>query len=420
MTFGIGSACAGVAGALISPLFDAQPYLAGRLHASGLRDGDCRRSRQLRGRSLGGLTIGVAEAVAALMFTPSMKTALYALLIIILIFRPRGFFGAKKLDQTSDPKRWGAGALVFAILAMVGSISNAYIISLLTIVLLFTFMGQSWNLMLGIGGQLSIGHALFVGIGAYSVAILNIKYGVTPWIGLILGAAIAGLVGAVLAWLSFRFEVRGIYFALLTIAAAEFARIMFGGWDYVGGMQGLFYQAPSGHDGPRRCCEATRGSITWSRSRLLLSASAGTGTDLTVLSGAMSGGRCRDDEEPPAHCGVRTLSPQDLVISISAATAAVGGGVLGLGAGCDLSGFDHGHAAISVDVLIGPVVGRIGHGASGPLVGSMAAIPLHHAMGRSGDSLGHPGIEQHRLRGRADPCRVVSARRHLAGGSPPL
>ncbi|WP_038944713.1 ABC transporter permease subunit [Bradyrhizobium japonicum] len=85
--------------------------------------------------------------------------------------------------------------------------SNAYVISLLTIVLLFTFMGQSWNLMLGIGGQLSIGHALFVGIGAYAVAILNIKYGVTPWIGLLLGAVIAGFVGAVLAWLSFRFEV---------------------------------------------------------------------------------------------------------------------------------------------------------------------------------------------------------------------
>ncbi|MFX9020000.1 branched-chain amino acid ABC transporter permease, partial [Acinetobacter baumannii] len=50
------------------------------------------------GALLGGLTIGVAEAVAALMFAPSMKTALsYALLIIILIFRPRGFFGAKEI-----------------------------------------------------------------------------------------------------------------------------------------------------------------------------------------------------------------------------------------------------------------------------------------------------------------------------------
>ena len=107
-------------------------------------------------------------------------------------------------DQASDTKRWGAGALVFAALAVVGGMSNAYVISLLTIVLLFTFMGQSWNLMLGIGGQLSIGHALFVGIGAYAVAILNIKYGVTPWIGLLLGAVIAGFVGAVLAWLPLR------------------------------------------------------------------------------------------------------------------------------------------------------------------------------------------------------------------------
>ncbi len=51
-----------------------------------------------------------------------------------------------------------------------------------------------------------------------------------PLAGLVIGAAIAGVVGGALAWLSFRFEVRGIYFGLLTIAAAEFARVIFSGW----------------------------------------------------------------------------------------------------------------------------------------------------------------------------------------------
>lgn len=291
-------------------------------------------------------------------------------------------------DRLSDIKRWGAGALVFAVLAVVGGASNAYVVSLLTIVLLFTFMGQSWNLMLGIGGQLSIGHALFVGIGAYAVAILNIKYGITPWIGLLLGAVIAGFVGAVLAWLSFRFEVRGIYFALLTIAAAEFARIMFGGWDYVGGMQGLFYQAPSG----AMDLAMLRGDARFYYFVALALAALGVaGTEMISRSYWGYVWRAmRDDDEAARALGVRTFRHKVLVVSISAAAAAIGGGVLGLVQGSIFPDSIMG-MAISVDVLIGPVVGGLGT-AFGPLVGSLAAIPLHHAMGALGDSMGLPGL----------------------------
>lgn len=98
VTFGIGAACAGVAGALISPLFDAQPYLAVDFTLLAFVTVIVGGLGSFSGALLGGLVIGVAEAIAALMFTPSMKTALpYALLIMILIFRPRGFFGAKEI-----------------------------------------------------------------------------------------------------------------------------------------------------------------------------------------------------------------------------------------------------------------------------------------------------------------------------------
>ncbi|SFJ81666.1 branched-chain amino acid ABC transporter permease [Bradyrhizobium sp. Gha] len=98
VTFGIGAACAGVAGALISPLFDAQPYLAVDFTLLAFVTVIVGGLGSFSGALLGGLVIGVAEAIAALMFTPSLKTALpYALLIIILIFRPRGFFGAKEI-----------------------------------------------------------------------------------------------------------------------------------------------------------------------------------------------------------------------------------------------------------------------------------------------------------------------------------
>lgn len=294
----------------------------------------------------------------------------------------------KRFDDAIDQKRWLAGASVFIFLALVGLLSNSYVISLMTIVLLFTFMGQSWNLMLGIGGQLSIGHALFVGLGAYSVAVLNIKYGISPWIGLVVGMVIAGSVGAVLAWLSFRFEVRGIYFALLTIAAAEFARIMFSGWEFVGAMQGLFFQAPTG----KTDILMLRGDARFYYFVALALAAIGViGTELISRSYLGYVWRAmRDDDEAARALGVRTFRHKILVISISAASAAIGGGILALVQGSIFPDSIMG-MGISVDILIGPVVGGLGT-AFGPLVGSLAAIPLNHMMSSIGDSLGIPGL----------------------------
>ncbi len=97
ITFGIGTACAGFAGALISPLFDAQPYLAVDFTLLAFIIVIVGGLRSFIGALIGGLTIGVTEAVAALLFAPSMKTALsYALLMVVLVVCPRGFFGVRE------------------------------------------------------------------------------------------------------------------------------------------------------------------------------------------------------------------------------------------------------------------------------------------------------------------------------------
>ncbi len=281
-----------------------------------------------------------------------------------------------------------AGALFFAVMAALGTVLDNYLISLLTIAFLFGFLGHSWNLMLGIGGQLSIGHALFVGIGAYSVGVLEIKYGITPWIGLVCGMCLAALVGAAIAWLSFRFEVRGIYFALLTIAAAEFARVVFSGWEFVGGMQGLFYPAPK-----------EGGSIAMLRGdarfyyyvTLILAACGVVGT--TWIRGSFLGfvwRAMRDDEDASRALGVRTFRHKILVTSISAAMAALGGGILGLVQGSIFPDSIMG-MGISIDILVGPIVGGLGT-AFGPVIGSLAVIPINHAMAAIGESIGIPGL----------------------------
>src|SRR6185312_4425611 len=99
---------------------------------------------------------------------------------------------------------------------------------------------QAWNIMMGFAGQLSLGHALYVGLGAYTTAALYVHYGISPWLGLPVAIALSSLTGAAIGFLAFRFKVGGVYFAILTIAFAEFARIGFDHFTWVNASSGLF------------------------------------------------------------------------------------------------------------------------------------------------------------------------------------
>jgi branched-chain amino acid transport system permease protein len=294
----------------------------------------------------------------------------------------------KKLESKRDFAQIAGSVFVFLVVVLLGTVFNSYLISLLTIVFLFAFIGQSWSLMLGLGGQLSIGHALFVGIGAYSVAVLNIRYGLSPWVGLLVGSLIAGAVGAALAWPSFRFEVRGIYFGLLTIAAAEFARVMFSGWEFVGGMQGLFFPAQSGENS----LLMLRGNAKFYYFVSLGAVAAGVGVTALIRRSFLGyvWRAMRDDEDASRALGVRTFLHKVLVVSISGAWAAIGGGLLALVQGSIFPDSMMG-MGISVDVLIGPIVGGLGT-AFGPLLGAMIIIPMDHLMSSLSDMIGVPGL----------------------------
>src|SRR3954469_5608130 len=108
--------------------------------------------------------------------------------------------------------------LVLAVLVVAPVFANDYLLTVLILILYFAYTGQAWNIMMGFAGQLSLGHALFVGLGAYTTATLFIYYGIPPWIGLFAAVAVAMACGALMGFLAFRFRVAGVYFAILTIA----------------------------------------------------------------------------------------------------------------------------------------------------------------------------------------------------------
>jgi len=119
-------------------------------------------------------------------------------------------------------------------------VAGDYLLTVLILFLYFAYVGQAWNIMMGFAGQLSLGHALYVGLGAYTAAALFVHFGVGPWLGLLVAVPIAAAAGAFVGFLAFRFRIAGVYFAILTIAVAEFARIGFEHLTWTGATAGLF------------------------------------------------------------------------------------------------------------------------------------------------------------------------------------
>lgn len=106
-------------------------------------------------------------------------------------------------------------------------------------VLIIAMMATGWNLMSGYGGMFSFGHAAFFGIGAYTDAYLIVHFGISPWISLFIGAALAALVAMVIGYVAFRYNLRAAYFALATFAIAEMFRLLATNTDFLNGTKGL-------------------------------------------------------------------------------------------------------------------------------------------------------------------------------------
>jgi len=138
--------------------------------------------------------------------------------------------------------RRGAALLAVLLAALIAApwMVNDYLLTVLVLILYFAYTGQAWNVMMGFAGQLSLGHALYVGLSSYVAAMLFTRLGVGPWLGLLAAIPLAAACGAIIGYLAFRFRVAGVYFAILTIAFAEFARIGFDNWGFVNASSGLF------------------------------------------------------------------------------------------------------------------------------------------------------------------------------------
>jgi len=135
-------------------------------------------------------------------------------------------------------RHWGA-LLVFGSAGVIPLlVRDAYFLDTLVLILLWGALSAAWNVAGGYAGQVSIGHAAFFGVGAYSAALLGTRFHQSPWLGMLVGVALALVAGGAIGYLSNR--LRGPYFALSTIAFSQVLLIVASRWRaFTSGSEGI-------------------------------------------------------------------------------------------------------------------------------------------------------------------------------------
>jgi branched-chain amino acid transport system permease protein len=139
------------------------------------------------------------------------------------------------------PPAWAlatGAALAVLLLAFPFVFTSSFSHHMMILILLYALMAQSWNVVAGFSGQISLGHAIFFGLGAYSSTVLFAKYGITPWAGLLVGMLLSALAAVAIGVPTLR--LRGHYFAIATLLIGSSVQIVFQRWDWVGAASGLY------------------------------------------------------------------------------------------------------------------------------------------------------------------------------------
>jgi branched-chain amino acid transport system permease protein len=268
-------------------------------------------------------------------------------------------------------------------------ISSPYYMGIVILTTLYIFTGISWNIVAGFAGRLLIAHIIFLAVGAYTTIVLYNTFGITPWIGIFAGGAVAALLGLVIAAITLRYGLKADYFALFTIALMVAMRTLFLKWDLVGGAvgMGLSLSNPSFE------------KMIFADKEPYLYIALGLTTIGVILQYLIYRSKMgkyflaiREDEAAAAALGVNVARYSTLALLIGSAMAGVGGGfyVMYVTYVEPPQVFDLG---LNVEIILAaPIIGGLGS-LAGPVLGGVLNKPLAELIrgmlsgGRAGTTL---------------------------------
>jgi len=247
--FGFGVALAALGGIAAAPVLGLYPGMDTEILIPAFIVIVIGGMGSLRGAFAGSLLIGVADTFGKAYFQSIALFLIYLAMLAVLLIRPQGLFGIKYSDvaiapaitATSVPAtvRTRAMALIVlvALLALPFALAD-YARALVAEIFIFAILAMSLDLLLGFTGLMSLGHAGFFGLGAYSVAVLGAQLGLNAWLGLLAGIAVAGTGAALIGFFCVR--TGGIPFLMLTLAFSQLLFSVALKWrDVTGGSDGL-------------------------------------------------------------------------------------------------------------------------------------------------------------------------------------
>ncbi|MBS0304308.1 MAG: branched-chain amino acid ABC transporter permease [Proteobacteria bacterium] len=284
-------------------------------------------------------------------------------------------------------------AALLALLLVLPALLDRYLLSVMILILYFAFVGQAWNVMMGFCGQLSLGHALFVGLGAYTAAALYQHYGIVPWLGMLAAIAVCVAAASFMGWLAFRFGIGGTYFALLTIAFAEFTRIGFEHFGWVGGSGGFFIKVTQQDHVD---LVNLRGHPALFYYFALALAVLGFAVSAWLLRGRLGFyfRAIRDNEEAARAAGVDVLRYKLYAVQISGALTALAGVFFAFYYN-NLFPEQIFHISRSIEIILAPIIGGIGT-LFGPVLGAAVLTALSEGINQLLTMSGYevPGVKQ--------------------------
>lgn len=261
-------------------------------------------------------------------------------------------------------------AAVFAILMLLPLFLGNYALGIFVMIFFWAYVGQSWNVLTGYTGHISLGHALYIGIGAYATTFLAQTVGLTPWVGMFVGGFIAVAIALFLGFLGFRFGLRGVYFVIMTIAFAELMRLAVSHIEALGSFTGIFVDFnPSFYN------FQFRGNLPYYYIALAFMVASLIAVRFIEVSKV---GRfivaIREDEEAAQALGVNTFKYNMIAIAISAFMTSLAGAFY-----ANYIFYLHPNSlfgmSMSIELILRPIVGGLGT-LFGPIIGSIILTPL--------------------------------------------